>query len=194
RSSAIQDVRLRVNQAPAITSADHVLSSRGQLGTFTFTAAGFPAPTFTTASTLPAGITLGSDGVLSGTTTQTGPFSLTVTATNGVGQDATQDFTLRVGEPPSFTSADAPTFTVGQAGSFAVAASGVPGPPLSLTGGTPPSGVDFDPATGLLSGTPAAGTGGEYGLAFRATNGVAPDAAQTFTLVVDEAPAITSAD
>ena len=48
--------------------------------------------------------------------------------------------------------------------------------------------------TATLSGTPDVGMGGTYVLTITAANGVVPDATQTFTLTVDEAPAITSAD
>ena len=63
--------------------------------------------------------------------------------------------------------------------------------------GSLPSGVTFSDngdGTATLSGTPAAGTGGTYPITITATNGVSPDATQTFTLTVDEAPAITSGD
>ncbi|MGC9394639.1 MAG: hypothetical protein ACP5J4_07260, partial [Anaerolineae bacterium] len=40
--------------------------------------------------------------------------------------------------------------------------------------------------TATLSGTPATGTGGVYALTFTASNGVAPDASQAFTLTVYE--------
>jgi hypothetical protein len=52
----------------------------------TFTASGGDAPyTFTTASALPAGITLSAAGVLSGTPTVTGTFPIVVTATDASG-------------------------------------------------------------------------------------------------------------
>jgi hypothetical protein len=47
-------------------------------------------------------------------------------------------------------------------------------------------------AVGLLSGTPAATSGGPYTLHFAATNGVGVGAAQTFTLTVNQAPAFAS--
>jgi hypothetical protein len=55
-----------------------------------------------------------------------------------------------------------------------------------------PGGVTFDAATGLLSRTPTAGSGGTYTLHFSAANGIGSAAGQTFTLTVDEAPSITS--
>ena len=48
------------------------------------------------------------------------------------------------------------------------------------------------PAT--LRGTPAAGTGGTYAVTFTAANGVVRHGTQAFTLTVNQAPAITSAD
>src|SRR5262249_18100784 len=134
------------------------------------------------------------NGTLGGTPTQGGTFPITITAANGIGQDATQDFTLHVYQAPAFASADATTFTVGAQGNFTVAASGIPTPALSLTSGDLPTGVTFDPTSGVLSGTPAAGTGGTYALGFTADNAVTSPATQGVTLTVDEAPAITSAD
>ncbi len=58
-----------------------------------------------------------------------------------------------------------------------------------------PRGVTFTDngdGTATLSGTPAAGTGGAYPITITATNGVGPDATQSFTLTVDQAPTITS--
>src|SRR5207249_286941 len=76
---------------------------------------------------------------------------------------------------------------------FTVTATGFPAPSLSETG-TLPSGVTFNPSTGLLSGTPAAGTGGSYPISFTAANGIGTNATQSFTLSVNQAPAITSAN
>ena len=74
--------------------------------------------------------------------------------------------------------------------------SGLPTPALSETG-TLPTGVTFTDngdGTATLAGTPAAGTNGVYSFSIGATNGISPDASQSFTLTVDVAPTITSAD
>jgi hypothetical protein len=89
--------------------------------------------------------------------------------------------------PPAITSPNSTTFTVGTFGSFTVTATGSPPAALSKSGSLP-AGVTFDPATGVLSGTPAAGTGGTYNLAFTAHNGVGSDAIQSFTLAVSQPP------
>jgi hypothetical protein len=61
--------------------------------------------------------------------------------------------------------------------------------------GALPSGVKFTDngdGTATLSGTPAAGTGGTYPVTITATNGVSPDATQSFTLTVNQPCQITS--
>jgi len=80
---------------------------------------------------------------------------------------------------------------VGQAGLFELDVNGYP-PGSVRESGTLPKGVSFL-SSAALSGTPAAGSGGSYPITFTASNGVLPDAVQHFTLVVDEAPTITSA-
>jgi hypothetical protein len=192
-----QNFTLNVLEGPVITSASSVTFTLGAPNTFTVTASGFPPPTLTQAGTLPAGVTWVDNGNGTGTLSGTpqagtgGSHALTFTATNGSGS-AVQNFTLTITQPPSITSANTTTFTVGAAGTFTVTATGVPAPTLSVTG-TLPAGVTFDTATGILSGTPAAGTGGSYALTFTASNGVLPNATQPFTLLVIQAPAITSA-
>ena len=193
-----------VNQAPSITSADATGFTVGQPGSFQVTTSG--SPTGTTmrlnASGLPGWATFTDDhdgsGVLTGTPPvgSEGTYDLTFAASNSVAPDASQDFTLSVNEPPSITSASATTFTAGTFGTFSVTTTGFPTPALSEIGALP-SPVHFTDngdGTATLSGTPAAGTGGTYTFAIDASNGVGPDATQEFTLTVDEAPAVTSAD
>ncbi len=88
---------------------------------------------------------------------------------------------LTVNERSTITSAISAYFFIGRAGSFTVSATGNPKPTLSQSGSLP-SGITFTPATGILAGTPAAGTGGAYPLVFTASNGVLPNATQNFIL------------
>jgi len=83
---------------------------------------------------------------------------------------------------------------VGTAGTFTVTATGSPTPSITETG-TLPAGVTFVDnrnGTAMLSGTPK--TFGTYTFTISAANGVPPEATQSFTLTVNEAPAITSLD
>jgi uncharacterized membrane protein YdcZ (DUF606 family) len=99
-------------------------------------------------------------------------------------------------QAPAITSADNTTFVVGAVGTFTVTATGAPTPTIALSGALP-DGVTFTDngdGTATLAGTPEDGSVGVYALIFTASNGVLPDAAQPFTLTVNEAPAITSSD
>ncbi len=103
---------------------------------------------------------------------------------NAAGTGLTQTFTLIVDQPPAITSGNAVTFTVGTFSSFNVMATGFPTPTFSETGALP-NGVTFDDTTGVLSGTPAAGTANTYLITIFAMNGVDPEATQDFTLIVN---------
>lgn len=85
--------------APAITSANSMAFTEGAAGTFTITATGTPPPTFSLTGALPSGVTFNaSTGILNGTpaAASNGAYQLTITASNGVLPNATQNFTLTV--------------------------------------------------------------------------------------------------
>ena len=204
--NATQSFTLTVNQAPAITSANNTTFKVGTAGTFTVTTSGFPtgaSMAISETGALPGGVTFTNNNngtaTLAGTPTANGTFSLTITANNGVAPNATQSFTLTVNEAPTITSANNATFQVGVAGTFTVTTTGFPtnaSMVISETGALP-GGVTFvnnNNGTATLAGTPSAATGGSYGLTITANNGVAPNATQAFTLTVQQAPVITSAN
>jgi len=188
-----------VNQAPAITSDSAATFTAESHNTYTISTSGFPPAEITRTGTLPLGVAFTDNGdgtaTLAGTpmSPSSGLFNITLTAANGVGDNATQNFTLIVDQAPMITSDDQATFTAGSAGSFAVTSTGVPnatyGDDDSL-----PDGLTLDSTTGVISGTPSAGTGGTYLVTLTAGNGVLPDASQLFALTVDETPGITTAN
>jgi hypothetical protein len=204
-SDATQSFTLTVTELAGITSAPTATFTTGTAGSFTVTTtAGFPtATTLTETGALPGGLTFTDNGdgtaTLAGTPVSGsgGTYSLTLTATNSAG-GTSQSFTLTVDEPPTITSVDQATFEVGTAGSFTVTTSaGNPTATVVSLTGTLPSGVAFvdnGDGTATLSGTPATGTGGTYVTSLTASNGIAPDATQSFTLTVEETAGITSSD
>ena len=94
--------------APAITSGNKTIFPVSQAGTFTVTATGFPLPSLAETGTLPSGVTFVDNGngtaTLAGTPTTAGTYSLTVTAHNTAGADATQSFALTVAAVMSFAT------------------------------------------------------------------------------------------
>lgn len=92
-----QTFAVTVNQAPLITSS--APSTNGAVGStysFSYTATGYPVPTFSvTSGALPAGLSLSSSGVISGTCTTAGTYTGVVTASNSNGTN-TQGFSIAV--------------------------------------------------------------------------------------------------
>jgi hypothetical protein len=178
-----------VGSAPAFTNGPPPAGMVDTAYNFAFTSTGSPAPTFSvTTGSLPPGLSLSAGGVISGTPTASGTFAGTITITNGVAPDATQDFSILI-EPvpvaPVVTSAAPPNGVVGTAYSFTVTSTGVPTPTLSITGSLP-SGLAFDPGTGLISGTPTSAS--SFPITIKASNGTAPDATQDVTITIALAP------
>ena len=199
---ATQTFALVVDAPSAIISNDSTTFTAGTPGSFTVTTTGNPTAAISESGSLPSGVSFTDDGdgtaTLSGTAAvgSGGLYPITITAGNGVGTPDSQIFTLTVDEAPGITSPDSTVFTAGSAGTFTVTTSGYPVAALSESG-TLPSGVSFNDngdGTATLSGTPDAGTGGSYVITITAANGVGSAAGQSFTLTVDEAPAITSAN
>ncbi len=197
---ASQQFTLVVQEGTAVTSVDTTTFTAGTRDSFTVTTGGFPAARLTETGTLPTGVTFTDDGdgtaTLAGTPAagSAGDYPLTLTADNGVGTPASQQFTLEVGTPATVTSASATTFTAGTRDSFTVTTGGFPVASLSETGNLP-AGVTFTDdgdGTATLAGDAAATAGGVYVVTIQATDGIGSSVAQTFVLTVDAAPAITT--
>ncbi len=198
--SASQAFTLTVDEAPAITSAPSASTNVGLALSFKVTTSGFPAAAVTESGGLPTGVTFKANANGSATIKGTpaagtgGSYPLTISASNGIGSAATQDFVLTIDQGPVFTSASAKTVTAGSSFDFPVTASGSPAPNITESG-TLPAGVSFEPGlpgSASITGSPGAHTGGTYALTLKA-KGSAGTTTQSFTLTVDQAPAITSA-
>lgn len=183
----------QAEQAPALTSANASTFMAGALSSFTASASGVPTPTLSESGALPFGVSFTDNGdgtaSLKGTPSSGGAFNITITASNAEGS-VSQSFTLTVNQSPTFTSPNNATFTAGSLGAFSVTASGFPSPTFN-TSGALPSGVTLNSATGSLSGTP--GNGGIFSFTITASN-AAGSVSQSFTLTVNQPPAITSAN
>lgn len=107
--------------AVAITSAPLPAGSFGVAYSHTVTASGSPAPTFSiSAGSLPAGLTLDAiSGVVSGTPVSVGTSTGTITASNGVGTPATQNFSVSI----AAVAPGAPTGVVATRGNASVSVS-----------------------------------------------------------------------
>ncbi|WP_250901836.1 MULTISPECIES: putative Ig domain-containing protein [unclassified Dyella] len=162
----------------------------------TFTASG-GTPTYTYAlsvGTLPAGLSLSSSGVLSGTPTVAGTFNFTVQATDSsTGTNApftaTQPVALVLAAPTVIVAPSTlPASTGGVAYNQTITASGGNGTYIySPSAGALPPGIGLT-SGGVLSGTPT--TAGTYNFTVTATDGHGFTGNQAYTFTVN-APAIT---
>ncbi|HTC64977.1 MAG TPA: putative Ig domain-containing protein [Candidatus Saccharimonadales bacterium] len=116
------------SSSPSINSPNNTTFVIGSLGSFSVTATGSPTPVFSETGALPTGVLFNtSTGVLSGTPAvgSLSSYPITINATNGVGTDATQNFTLTVGAAPLITTQpQSQSVSVGQGATFTVAATG----------------------------------------------------------------------
>ena len=173
--------------APAFTSASSAAFETGAAGTFTVTASGSPAPTLSEANTdsLPPGVTFNpATGVLSGTPTALGTYTLHFTAHNGAGPDATQTFTLSVS---GISSAASVQTSVGKHVNFTVTTSGHPTATIGETG--MPAWMTLKPGTGSKAGTAKLSGvgpvgGGNFTFTLTATFGAGNVGTQSFTVHV----------
>ena len=176
--------------APVIVIAPATLpgTTAGLAYSQTLSASGGAAPyAFTvTAGSLPPGLTLGSGGALSGTTTTSGTFNFTVTATDSFGQVGTQAYSIVVAVPTlTLTPATLPGGIAGTAYSQTLTVSGGIAPYTTTLAGTLPTGITFDTATRSFSGTPT--QSGTFNLSVTVTDstgGTAATVTNTYTLTI----------
>ncbi|WP_425611824.1 putative Ig domain-containing protein [Xanthomonas campestris] len=169
--------------APVIVVAPTALpaATRGTAYSQTLSASGGTAPyTYAvSAGNVPAGLTLASNGTLSGTATVEGSFNFTVTATDANTFTASQAYAVTVAGPNlALPASSLPAGTAGQAYTAAISpATGGTAPySYALTAGALPSGVVLDAATGALSGTPT--VSGTFNFTLTVTDSTPSPAAQ----------------
>jgi uncharacterized protein YhjY with autotransporter beta-barrel domain len=133
-------------------------ATQGTAYSQTITAVGGNAPyTFSVSSgPLPAGLTLSSAGVLSGTPTANGSFGFILQATDVNGNTGFRTYNLVIGSNSlTFSPTSLPNGSQGTAYSQTVTASGGGAPyTYSVASGSLPAGLSLNTSSGTISGTP----------------------------------------
>jgi hypothetical protein len=145
-----------------------------------------------TAGSLPAGLTFGGKGTISGTPTSSGAFSLTVEVTDAQSNRANKQFALAVAAAITITAASLPAGSTKSPYSQTLsAAGGTPPYSWSVTGGALPAGLSLQPATGTLSGTPT--VTGTFDFTVTVTDSNSATANEQFSVSVGQGFGITTA-
>jgi type II secretory pathway pseudopilin PulG len=180
---------LTIDSAPSMPPTGSAQGALSAPFSYQVVASGNPSPTFSESGALPTGITMSSSGLFSGTPTAAGTFVVTITASNGVGTNATQSFTLTTapataptGITPTSCSVKKNTAgwstTVSAVGGFptpSTSASGLPGW-LTFT--------DNGNGTGTLNGNvPSSTSGSPFSFSIKAQN-AAGSVTNTYTLTI----------
>ncbi|HKY72981.1 MAG TPA: Ig domain-containing protein [Nitrospira sp.] len=147
---------------------NQTLQVTGGTGTLTWTLSG---------GSLPAMLSLSPGGVISGTPTTAGTANFTVTVTDTLNQTDTQSLSIVVSAanaPMAITTTSLPAGQVGQAYDATLQRSGGVAPFTWSVSPTLPDGLSLDPATGQITGIPAAGTEGDHALTFTVEDSSTP--------------------
>src|SRR5207248_1756351 len=173
---------------PVISSA---VTATGTVGVaFSYQIVASNCPTSYNATGLPPGLSVNtSTGLISGTPTTAGTYSVTINATNAGGTgSATLTLTIKPA-PPVITSSLTTTGTVAAAFSYQITASNSP---TSFNATGLPSGLTLNTSTGVISGTPTAS--GTFTVTISATNSRGTgNATLTITISPPPPPVLTSA-
>ena len=173
---------------PKITSATTASGTVGVAFSYQITADQAIPPGGWGATGLPAGLTVNTNtGLISGTPTAAGTYSVTISATNANGT-GTATLTLTINAPPPvITSPGTATGTVGVAFSYQITATNNP---TSFNATGLPGGLTVNTTTGLISGTPT--TAGTYPVTITATNSRGTGTSTLVITINNPVPTVTS--
>ncbi|MFX3575933.1 putative Ig domain-containing protein [Ralstonia mannitolilytica] len=202
---AVSGVYTLTIAAPSVTVSPVTLPNPGVATAYsqTITAANGTAPyTYAvTAGALPAGLSLNTSGVLSGTPSAGGTFNFTITATDANSFTASRAYSVTIGAPTiTVNPAVATSAQVTTAYSQTFSATGGTAPyTYAVSTGSLPAGLSLNASTGVLSGTPT--TLGSSTFTVKATDsstgvGAPYSGTRSYTITVGQAigtaPAITA--
>ena len=155
------------------TAYSQTMTASGGSGGYTFAV---------TVGSLPAGLSLSSGGVISGTPSAAGASTFTVQATDSSANTGSRSYTLTISAAPlTINPASLPNGATGTVYSQTIVASGGAAPySYAVLSGTLPTGLSLDPSSGALTGTPSAG--GSFSFTIQATDSTPNTGTRAYTV------------
>jgi hypothetical protein len=191
-AQATQTFSLTVGSGLSITTTTLPNGNVGTLYSQSLTATGGTTPYFWSVASgaVPPGLTLSTTGVLAGTPSTAGSYTMQVRVNDASSAAATQNFTIVIGAGLTITTTSPlPNAAANSAYSQTLAVSGGTAPYFwSLFGGTLPPGLQLS-LQGALTGTPTAA--GTYTFQVRVQDSVGANTTQSFNLTVGASTTIT---
>jgi hypothetical protein len=172
--TASKDLSILVGQGLQITTTTLPDGSVNVAYNQTLAASGGQTPYSWAVSSgaLPGGLTLASNGTLSGTPSASGNFTFTVTVTDAQNSTAQRTYSMNIVNPLSITTTSAADGIRNVSYSQAFGASGgTPAYTWSVSSGSLPPGLALNPSTALVSGIPTQTGRFQFTLQVRDTQG-----------------------
>lgn len=205
KEATIKQLSITISSAMTVSTTPSVMYQDTAIANFTLNAVGGTLPKIWSSSPMPAGLSLSPQtGIISGTPTAAGTYSVIFTVTDQTGRTANLTQTLTVNSPVSISTTALPNWTAGKTYNLTMAAAGgvpvaAPAPAhynWSITAGngagtfSPIPGLTLNATTGAITGTPVQGT---YNFTITATDANGVTANKAYTVVISPAMAIQTA-
>lgn len=136
---------------------------------------------------LPSGLTLNSDGAITGTPIASGKGTFTIQASDGAGDLATETLTLNINTNFAVIPVTAPEATINEAYALQLGSvNGTGAVTWAVSSGSLPAGMTLDTSKGLLSGTPT--QSGTYTFTVKATDSASTPNTASLPLTLQVGP------